>query len=163
MHVYIQTVLWMFSHLQRCVCTVGLLKTTNSCRRTNPLPTNLLPSITMGDKTSPLQTDAETTSDPLCHCECAFYIVSGKENSKAEVGLNDFLRSPQTWIFLCSHDRWQCSTWDRNCSYCINLRIYCLLLPSCCYSSAIWCEVLHDLTPWSCELPSSNMLFHIKH
>lgn len=161
-YVFIQMFLWMSSLLQRCVCAVALLKTTNSCRWTNPLPTSLLPSITMGDKTSPLQTDAVTTSDPYGHCECAFYIVSGKENCKAEVGLNDFLRSLQTSVFLGTYDRWQCSTWDRSCSYSVNLRIY-YLLPSCCYSYAVWCEMLHELTSWLCELLSSNKLFHRKY
>lgn len=79
----------MFSHLQRHVCAVALLKTTNSCRRT-------LPSIIFGDKSSPLQIDGETTLDLLCCCERAFYIVSGEENCKAEVELSDFLRSLQT-------------------------------------------------------------------
>lgn len=107
MCVYNQSVFWIFSHLQRCFVSAGaLLKTTNSCRRTNPLPTNLLLSITTGDKTSPLKMPKLFQIHSVV--VNVLSVVGGNKNFEAEAILNDFLRSFQTWVLLWSYDRWQC-------------------------------------------------------
>lgn len=71
-----------------------LLKSTNSCRRTNPLPTNLLPSITTGDKTSPLKMPKLFQIHSVV--ANVLSVVGGSKNFEAEDILNDFLRSFQT-------------------------------------------------------------------